>query len=232
MLLSVSVDIFSQDLNSEGLSKAFHYPVQLQTFYLLLWNRLLILKILTEILFRITFSVIGRCSLVWTSHWVQGKCARISLSPLVTDGFCQRNYEKYLFRITNLQKNIHLVTQSRYCRLITDLIPKRAVESVFLVQVLHSLRAVQGKTILYFKCYIIKNIFVLIKYSCSNFDQATNADVYIYRRLLGHADLIKYLEFFLDTIALSPTFRSHTFRWEIIPDFYRYCPAIWTGGRD
>ncbi len=40
-----------------GLSKDFHYPVQL--FTLLLWNYLLILKMLTETLFRIPFSVIS-----------------------------------------------------------------------------------------------------------------------------------------------------------------------------
>jgi hypothetical protein len=38
----------------------------------------LILKILTETL--IPFSVIGRFSLVPSSHWLQGKCARIRLS--------------------------------------------------------------------------------------------------------------------------------------------------------
>ncbi len=32
----------------QGLSKAFHYPIQLLTFYLLLWNYLLILKMLTD----------------------------------------------------------------------------------------------------------------------------------------------------------------------------------------
>ena len=38
------------------------------------------LKMLTETLLRIPFSVIGRCSLVPASHWLQGKCARINLS--------------------------------------------------------------------------------------------------------------------------------------------------------
>jgi hypothetical protein len=47
----------------QGLSKAFHCPIQLLTFYLLLWNYLLILKMLTETLLRISFSVIGRCFL-------------------------------------------------------------------------------------------------------------------------------------------------------------------------
>jgi hypothetical protein len=34
----------------------------------------------TETLVKITFSVIDRCSMVPTSHWLQGKCARIILS--------------------------------------------------------------------------------------------------------------------------------------------------------
>jgi hypothetical protein len=39
---------------------------------------------LTETFLRIPFSVIGRCSLVPTSHWLQGKCARINLSQAAT----------------------------------------------------------------------------------------------------------------------------------------------------
>ncbi len=42
--------------------KAFKCAIQLQPFYLLLWNKLLILKMLCETLLRIPFSVIGRCS--------------------------------------------------------------------------------------------------------------------------------------------------------------------------
>jgi hypothetical protein len=38
------------------------------------------MKILTETLLRIPFSVIGRCPRVPASHWLQGKCARINLS--------------------------------------------------------------------------------------------------------------------------------------------------------
>ncbi len=62
------------------LSLSPPYNVQLLNFYLLPWNYLLILKMLTETPFKIPFSVIGRCSLVPTSHWLQGKCARINLS--------------------------------------------------------------------------------------------------------------------------------------------------------
>ncbi len=58
------------------------YPIQLLIF-LLLWNYLLILKMLTETLFRFPFSVFGRCSLVPISHWLQ-KCASINLSQSAT----------------------------------------------------------------------------------------------------------------------------------------------------
>jgi hypothetical protein len=40
---------------------------------------------LTVTLFRIPFSVIGRCSLAQTSHWLQGKCARSNLSQAASD---------------------------------------------------------------------------------------------------------------------------------------------------
>jgi hypothetical protein len=43
---------------------------------------LIILKMLTETLLRIPFSVIGRCSLVPTSHWLQGKYTRVNLCIL------------------------------------------------------------------------------------------------------------------------------------------------------
>ncbi len=42
-------------------------------FASLKYPNLLILKLLTETLLRISFSVIGRCSLVPTFHWLQGK---------------------------------------------------------------------------------------------------------------------------------------------------------------
>jgi hypothetical protein len=43
----------------QGLSKASHYPLQLLTFYLLFLNYVLILKMRTETLLRIPFSVTG-----------------------------------------------------------------------------------------------------------------------------------------------------------------------------
>jgi hypothetical protein len=39
---------------------------------------------LTGTFLRIPFSVIGRCSLVPTSHWLQGKCARNNLLQAAT----------------------------------------------------------------------------------------------------------------------------------------------------
>ncbi len=62
---------------------------QLLTFYLLLWNYLLIFKMFTKTLLRIPFSVTGRCSLVPTSRWLHGKCARINLLQATSGIFLQ-----------------------------------------------------------------------------------------------------------------------------------------------
>ena len=64
----------------QDLSKAFYYPIQLLTFCFLLWNYLQILKMLTETLLKIPFSVIGRCSSSADLQWLKGRCARIYLS--------------------------------------------------------------------------------------------------------------------------------------------------------
>jgi hypothetical protein len=77
----------------QGLSKAFHYPIQLLTFYLRLWNYLLLLKMLTETLLRIPFSVIGRWPLMPTSHWLQGKWARINWSQAAS-GIILKNHRR------------------------------------------------------------------------------------------------------------------------------------------
>jgi hypothetical protein len=45
---------------------SFHYPMQLLTFYLLLRNYLLILKMLTETLLNIPSALVGLCSLMPT----------------------------------------------------------------------------------------------------------------------------------------------------------------------
>ncbi len=64
----------------QSLIKAFQYHIQILTFYLLLRNLLLILKMRTETFLSIPLSVICRCSLKPSSHWLKGKCARINLS--------------------------------------------------------------------------------------------------------------------------------------------------------
>ncbi len=64
----------------QGLLKAFHYPIQLLSFFLLLWNNLLMLNMLTETFLKTPFSVIGWCSLVPASHWLKRKCGGIHLS--------------------------------------------------------------------------------------------------------------------------------------------------------
>jgi hypothetical protein len=55
----------------------FSLPYTIINILLLLLVYLLILKMPS--LLRITYSVIGRCSLVLTSHWLHGKCAIINL---------------------------------------------------------------------------------------------------------------------------------------------------------
>jgi hypothetical protein len=63
------------------------------TFYLLPWNCLPILKMLTKNFLKISFSVISRCSLVPTSHLLQWKCARINLSQ-VASGMILQNHRR------------------------------------------------------------------------------------------------------------------------------------------
>ncbi len=65
------------------------FVTQYKRLYLLLWTQLLILKMLIETLLKILFSVIGRCSLVPTSHWLQGKGARINLSLAASFSFTE-----------------------------------------------------------------------------------------------------------------------------------------------
>jgi hypothetical protein len=48
---------------------------------------------LTETLLRIFFSVIGRCSLVPTYYWLQGKSARINLS-MAAFGIILQNHRR------------------------------------------------------------------------------------------------------------------------------------------
>jgi hypothetical protein len=77
------MDIFWEGLNilistfcvCADLSTAFHYLIFTFLFSSL---KLLILKVLPETLLRIPFSVIGRCSLVPTSHWLQGNAQELT----------------------------------------------------------------------------------------------------------------------------------------------------------
>jgi hypothetical protein len=57
---------------------------------------------LTETLLRIPFFVIGRCSLVPTSHWLQVKCARINLAPAAF-GIILQNHRRLLVSIFNVK---------------------------------------------------------------------------------------------------------------------------------
>jgi hypothetical protein len=84
----------------QGLSKAFPYPI---INFLFASLKLLILKMLTltDTLLKIHFSVIGRCSLVSTSHWLQGKCAKISLS-LAASSMILQNQRRLPVSIFNL----------------------------------------------------------------------------------------------------------------------------------
>jgi hypothetical protein len=60
------------------------------------------LTMLTETILRIFFSVIGRCSLVPTCHWLQGKCGRISLSPAAF-GIILQNHRRLPVKIFSVK---------------------------------------------------------------------------------------------------------------------------------
>jgi hypothetical protein len=59
---------------------------------------------LTETHLRISFSLIGPCSLVPTCHWLHGKCARINLA-LEVSGVILQNHRRLplsIFSVKNL----------------------------------------------------------------------------------------------------------------------------------
>ncbi len=64
----------------QGLSKAFHYPIQLLTFYLFLWNYLPNFENAYWNPPQNSPLCDWSMSLPPTSHWLQGNCARINLS--------------------------------------------------------------------------------------------------------------------------------------------------------
>jgi hypothetical protein len=57
---------------------------------------------LTETLLRIFFSVIGRCSLVPTYYWLQGKCGRINLSTAAFSIILQNQRQLHVSKIAAL----------------------------------------------------------------------------------------------------------------------------------
>jgi hypothetical protein len=80
--------------------KSFSLPYTVITFYLLLLNSLLFLKMRTEI----PFSVIGRCSQVPTAHWLQGKCARIHFSQAASCKYFQCQNRRFrVFEASSLK---------------------------------------------------------------------------------------------------------------------------------
>ncbi len=75
----------------QGLSKAFHFPIQLLTFYLLLWNYLLIFNFENAYRNPPQNSLLCDC-LVPTSHWLIWKCARINLSQTASGMSLQNHW--------------------------------------------------------------------------------------------------------------------------------------------
>jgi hypothetical protein len=73
---------FFEGVRFQGLAKAFHYYFTIINFLLAY------LKLLTKFG---KGNVVARCSLVPTSHWLQEKCARISMS-LDASGMILQNH--------------------------------------------------------------------------------------------------------------------------------------------
>ncbi len=88
--------------------KSFLLPYTSINFLFASLKLLIIWQILIETLLRISFSVIGRCSLVPTFHWLQGKCARINLSPAAF-GYILHNHSQ-------VASCKHLQCQNRRCK--------------------------------------------------------------------------------------------------------------------
>jgi hypothetical protein len=74
---------------------------------------------LTETLLRISFIVIGRCSLVPTFHRLQGKCTRINLSPEASGMILQNHHGKT--KLTgNYLEGFDLITSDRVQNFIVN----------------------------------------------------------------------------------------------------------------
>jgi hypothetical protein len=68
---------------------------------------------LTETLLRISFSVIGQCSLVPTSHWLQGKCTGIYLSQAASGMILQNHWR---LPVSMCQNQSYMVFEVGYCK--------------------------------------------------------------------------------------------------------------------
>jgi hypothetical protein len=68
---------------------------------------------LTESLLKIHFSVIGQCSLVPTSHWVQGKSTRINLSQAASGMIYQNHSQLPVCILTPQKKHFWLFLGSK-----------------------------------------------------------------------------------------------------------------------
>ncbi len=91
------------DRNTDADSISLHKQLwRLLKFYLLLWNYLLFWKMLTDALLRTPFSVIGQCSLVSNSHWLQGQCTIINLSQVASSMILQ-NHRRRTVKIVSVK---------------------------------------------------------------------------------------------------------------------------------
>jgi hypothetical protein len=104
----------------QGLQKLFTslYNYYLLDCFLKLFTNL---KILTETLLIIPFSVIGRCSPVSTSHWLQGKCARIIMSQAAS-GMILQNYRRHPVSFFSCQNRRFRVSEAGYLKDFQNLV--------------------------------------------------------------------------------------------------------------
>jgi hypothetical protein len=82
--------------------KSFSLSYTINNFLFASLKLLTSLKMVSEILLGILFSVIGRCSLVPTSHWLQGKFARTNLSQAAL-GMILQNHRRLSVSIFSVE---------------------------------------------------------------------------------------------------------------------------------
>ncbi len=103
---------------SDGF-KVFQKLFTIINFLFASWNYLLIFKMLTKTLLRNPLSVTGPCSLVPTSHWLQGKCTRLNFSQAASGMYIsfQKNVmsvSTFFFKFNSYNLTVNLSTL--YCR--------------------------------------------------------------------------------------------------------------------